>query len=224
MKFEGRVEGNQFYGLPFDARITDRFGSPRSQVVKNITYHWTHGGVDLAAISGTPILAPAPCTVIDVFEDDEIIEPGERTYYGNYITVKYEDDSYGLFAHMRDEPPVVAEDTLQRSDLLGYVGSTGNSTGPHCHVEWSENGVFGSPGLTPESGVIDYLSNLQQDIPTNMSPAYDWRKIMLAGAYTEAYGRPFEGFTAEPLRRKGDHRLSWVITVGEQWYTDGGNN
>ena len=223
MKFEGRVEGNQFYGLPFDARITDRFGSPRSQLVGSKFYFWSHAGVDLAAAAGTPILAPAPCIVVDVFEDDGITAPGESTSYGNYVTVKYDDDNYGLFAHMRDDPPVATGDVLKRNDLLGHVGSTGKSTGPHCHVEHSRNGIFGPVFFHKNSQVQYYLDNLQQDIPTNMSPPFDWRKIMLAGAYTDAKGVPFEGFTAEPLRRT-NNRVSWMVTVGEQWYTDGGNN
>lgn len=223
MKFEGRVEGNQFYGLPFDATITDRFNSPRSQLVNGTFYFWSHAGVDLAAAAGTPILAPASCVVTGVFEDDGIVEPGESTSYGNYVTVDYEDGTSGLFAHMRDYPPVEIGNELRRGGLLGHVGSTGKSTGPHCHVEWSDNGVFGPTFFHANSEVKDYLTNLEQNIATNMSPPFDWRKIVTAAAITEG-GGSWPGFSVESLRRKGDNRLSWVVTVGEQWYTDGGNN
>jgi len=89
-----------------------------------------HEGIDITAAYGTRIIAPAAGRVIKV---------GWENGYGNMVVV---DHGYGLetrYAHMSRWAVRVGQ-TVKRGDLLGYVGSTGLSTGPHLHYEVLRDG------------------------------------------------------------------------------------
>lgn len=84
-----------------------------------------HNGVDLAAAHGTPVFATA----------DGKVEMAKRFgSYGNYVQIGHGGEYETRFAHLASY--TVAEgDTIRKGDLIGYVGSTGRSTGPHLHYE-----------------------------------------------------------------------------------------
>ncbi len=87
-----------------------------------------YNGVDIGARTGTPILAAA--------EGDVIISRnyGYNAGYGNYIVVKHANGTQTLYAHLSNN--LVSEGThVVRGQLIGEVGSTGRSTGPHLHFE-----------------------------------------------------------------------------------------
>jgi hypothetical protein len=89
-----------------------------------------HEGIDITAAYGTKIFAPAAGRVIKV---------GYENGYGNLVAV---DHGYGLetrYAHMSRWAVRVGQ-SVKRGDLLGYVGSTGLSTGPHLHYEVLRDG------------------------------------------------------------------------------------
>jgi hypothetical protein len=89
-----------------------------------------HEGIDISAAYNTRIIAPAAGRVVKVGWDNG---------YGNMVVV---DHGYGLetrYAHMSRWAVQVGQ-TVRRGDLLGYVGSTGLSTGPHLHYEVLRNG------------------------------------------------------------------------------------
>jgi murein DD-endopeptidase MepM/ murein hydrolase activator NlpD len=89
-----------------------------------------HEGIDITAALGTRIVAPAAGRVIKV---------GRENGYGLMVVV---DHGYGIetrYAHMSRTAAYVGQ-TVKRGDLLGYVGSTGLSTGPHLHYEVRVNG------------------------------------------------------------------------------------
>ena len=89
-----------------------------------------HEGIDITAAYGTRIIAPASGRVIKV---------GWENGYGNMVVV---DHGYGLetrYAHMSHWAVKVGQ-AVKRGDLLGYVGSTGLSTGPHLHYEVLRDG------------------------------------------------------------------------------------
>lgn len=92
----------------------------------------THGGIDIAAPEGTPIKSPIAGTVID------------NRYgggYGNYVQIKDKNNMDHLFPHMTSPSPLEEGTEVSVGDTVGYVGSTGNSTGPHVHYEIDDDAV-----------------------------------------------------------------------------------
>jgi len=87
-----------------------------------------YNGVDLAAPIGTPILASA---------DGEVIiskTGGWNGGYGNYIVVRHPNGTQTLYAHT-SKNNVSAGDSVKQGDIIGAVGNSGKSTGPHVHFE-----------------------------------------------------------------------------------------
>ncbi len=98
--------------------------------VAGIKTQGLHGynGVDLAAPVGTPIYAAAAGSVIVSRTG------GWNSGYGNYVVISHANKTQTLYAHMKTTAVASGEEVAQ-GDLLGYVGSTGKSTGPHVHFE-----------------------------------------------------------------------------------------
>lgn len=96
--------------------ITGRFGDLRTTGV--------HGGTDLAAPSGTPLRAISDGRVIESGED-----PGG---WGYYLVFKDNRGIYHLYGHM---PEKVKTGSFKQGDIIGMVGSTGRTNGPHLHWE-----------------------------------------------------------------------------------------
>ncbi|HAP3021336.1 TPA: glucosaminidase domain-containing protein [Enterococcus faecalis] len=84
-----------------------------------------HRGLDMAANQGEPIVASKAGTVI---------EASYHTLSGNYVTIEHEDGSVALYAHQQEYCVNVGQ-KVEQGEIIGYVGSTGNSTGPHLHLE-----------------------------------------------------------------------------------------
>ena len=95
-----------------------------------------HAGEDIGAPSGTPILAAdsGMATVI----------PDNGNGYGNYIMINHGGGRVTLYAHMSGFA-ISDGATVNQGDVIGYVGSTGNSTGPHLHFEVRVNGATTDP-------------------------------------------------------------------------------
>lgn len=87
-----------------------------------------YNGVDLAAPIGTHIRAAAGGTVIVAKTS------GWNGGYGLYVVIRHPNGVQTLYAHMSKVAVTVGQQVAQ-GELIGYVGSTGRSTGPHCHVE-----------------------------------------------------------------------------------------
>jgi murein DD-endopeptidase MepM/ murein hydrolase activator NlpD len=109
-------------------RIASGFGYRIDPVYKTSKFH---AGLDFAAPPGTPIYATANGTV----------ETAGNTGngYGNHVVIN---NGYGystLFGHML-KVKVHPGEKVKRGEIIGYVGSTGKSTGPHCHYEVHRNG------------------------------------------------------------------------------------
>jgi murein DD-endopeptidase MepM/ murein hydrolase activator NlpD len=114
-------------------RITSSFGyrpSPFTGRLQN------HQGLDLAAPAGTAVYAALEGTVA---------ETGRDAVYGNYIIVSHRDNWVSLYGHLQAID--VAKNAAVRKDtVIGRVGSTGQSTGPHLHFEIRKNGRALDPG------------------------------------------------------------------------------
>lgn len=89
-----------------------------------------HTGVDLRASTGTKIYAA---------NDGTVVTSTYSNAYGNYVVINHGGGVSTLYAHM-SRRGVSKGDTVSRGDVIGYVGSTGYSTGPHLHFEIIENG------------------------------------------------------------------------------------
>lgn len=109
------------------AVMTARFHDPTYP----FRHLWEHSGVDLAAPTGTQVTSAAPGIVA-----------WTRTgrSYGNYVMIIHEDGFATLYAHLSGFN-VAADDFVGRGDTIGFVGSTGFSTGPHLHFEVRLNGI-----------------------------------------------------------------------------------
>lgn len=94
-----------------------------------------HHGVDLDADSGTPIAA---------ISDGIVAFAGERGGYGNLVIIDHGGGYETRYAH-QEHLTVTAGDLVNAGDLIGSVGSTGNSTGPHLHFEVRRDGVSVDP-------------------------------------------------------------------------------
>lgn len=115
--------GNGGYMWPLSGytRVSSPFG------YRNCPFHGRelHGGCDVPAPAGTPVMAAKSGVVI-------ISTYGSS--YGNYVTIAHSDGSRTLYAHMSSRA-VSPGTSVSQGQVIGYVGSTGSSTGNHLHFE-----------------------------------------------------------------------------------------
>lgn len=104
-------------------------------------YPHFHTGVDVAYNQGTPILAADDGVVVAA--DSSVIN-GQLVGYGNYIIVAHRNSFFSLYGHLLGFQ-VKAGDSVHQGQLIGYEGSTGNSTGPHVHFEYRYGGQPTNP-------------------------------------------------------------------------------
>ncbi|MEK7665558.1 MAG: peptidoglycan DD-metalloendopeptidase family protein [Patescibacteria group bacterium] len=108
-------------------RITVLFHDPTYP----FRYLFEHSGLDLAAPAGTPIKSAAPGYVA-------VARTGRM--YGNYVMVIHGNGIATLYAHL-SRIDVVVDEFVGRGEVIGLVGSTGFSTGPHLHFEVRVDGI-----------------------------------------------------------------------------------
>ncbi len=123
------INGIKLAVTPIDGRITSRYGA-NSRIRKS-----THTGLDIAAAKGTPIKVVAAGTVISASYDGS---------YGNLVKVDHGNGVETWYAHTSKMYVKVGEQ-VEAGDVIAAVGSTGNSTGPHLHLEIRVNGEHVNP-------------------------------------------------------------------------------
>jgi len=117
-----------------DVRITSGFGVRRHPILQ---VPKMHTGVDWACAAGTPIMA-AGSGVIE--------EAGRKGEYGNYIRIRHANGYKTAYGHMLRLAPGVSEGVkVRQGQIIGYVGTTGLSSGPHVHFEVLVNNSFVDP-------------------------------------------------------------------------------
>jgi murein DD-endopeptidase MepM/ murein hydrolase activator NlpD len=126
---EGKELVKKYMGRPLKhIRITSPFIHRRFHPVLK---RWkAHLGTDFGAKTGTPILAVA---------DGKVIFSGWKGGYGNVIKIKHADGYVSLYAHQSRRKAKVGE-YVSKGEVIGYVGNTGRSTGPHLHLGIYKNG------------------------------------------------------------------------------------
>lgn len=116
------------------ARLSSRFG-PRKHPV--LGYTRMHKGADFAAPTGTPIYAAG---------NGEIVQIGRNGGYGNYIRIRHNGRFQTAYAHMHKFAKGLKKGArVKQGQVIGYVGSTGRSTGPHLHYEVLVDGAQVNP-------------------------------------------------------------------------------
>jgi murein DD-endopeptidase MepM/ murein hydrolase activator NlpD len=106
------------------ARLSSGFGERRHPI---LGYNRMHKGVDFAAPTGTPIYAAG---------DGTIDEAGTHNGYGYYIRIRHNNKYSTAYAHLsRFAQGIHSGKPIHQGQVIGYVGSTGASTGPHLHYE-----------------------------------------------------------------------------------------
>jgi murein DD-endopeptidase MepM/ murein hydrolase activator NlpD len=115
------------------ARLTSRFGARRHPI---LGYTRMHRGVDFGAARGTPIYAAGDGTV-------EII--GTQRGYGRYIRLRHSNRLSTAYAHMSRFAKLAKGARVRQGEVIGYVGATGQATGPHLHYEVLVGGAQVNP-------------------------------------------------------------------------------
>lgn len=96
-----------------------------------------HDGIDLASTSGTPLLASADGTVVFSGWCD--------CGLGYYVEIDHGDGLHTIYGHMESQPPVAVGQVVSQGDVIGPLGSTGLSTGPHVHFMFRVDGQVVNP-------------------------------------------------------------------------------
>ena len=143
-----------YYRQPFEGSypITQNYGEAGTSAF--------HTGIDYACPENTPILASEAGTVMFAGWDS--------TGYGYCVIIQHADGNATLYAHLK-MVAVKAGQKVQRSQVIGYSGTTGNSTGPHLHFEarktWNDYKSHFDPMTLPLHSSIEPANNGSQPEP-----------------------------------------------------------
>lgn len=133
---EYQGDGAWVWPAPASHYLTSYFGWRMHPVYGTWRYH---SGIDIGASYGTNVLAAAPGTVI-------LSQDYGNYSYGECIIIDHGGGISSLYGHMvRGSRRVQVGDTVSAGQVIGLVGSTGVSTGPHLHFEVRENGQVVEP-------------------------------------------------------------------------------
>ena len=126
-------------------RISSYFGRRRHPIYKDVRVHW---GIDYPAPKGSLIYAGG----------DGVIEVAQyRSGYGNYIRIRHNSEYSTAYGHMNGFAKGMRPGTrVKQGQVIGYVGSTGRSTGPHLHYEVIHRGKRVNP-LTIKASASENL-------------------------------------------------------------------
>lgn len=147
------TSGNWYWPLPGRYKISSLFGGRIDPINGRPD---NHTGTDIPAPGGTPIYAAQNGVVTTVNANRY------ASSYGYYCIINHGNGYATLYAHQNQVPIVKEGQTVQKGQVIGYVGTTGRSTGNHLHFELRVNGVRGDvlrlyPGMTftsPKGGTI----------------------------------------------------------------------
>lgn len=133
---DGTSMRKAFIRTPVDfARISSRFSNGRKHPILNKIR--AHKGVDYAAPHGTPIKSAG---------DGKVLLAGRKGGYGNTVIIQHGQRYRTLYAHMQGFAKGVRNgSTVKQGQIIGYIGTTGLSTGLHLHYEFQVDGVHVDP-------------------------------------------------------------------------------
>jgi murein DD-endopeptidase MepM/ murein hydrolase activator NlpD len=140
------------YPLLRPAPVTSRYGWRTHPLTGTRRFH---SGIDIAAATGTPVVAAGSGTIISA---------GWNNGYGKAIVIQHDDNHQTLYGHLSDIS-VQAGQSIVKGTVIGKVGSTGNSTGPHLHFEKRESNPDGWVAIDPTQDIQYAIDNLRRSMP-----------------------------------------------------------
>jgi murein DD-endopeptidase MepM/ murein hydrolase activator NlpD len=154
---------SSIYPLLNPAPITSRFGWRTHPLTGSRRFH---SGVDIGAPSGAPVVATANGTVVSA---------GWNGGYGKAVIIQHNGVQQTLYGHL-SEISVQAGQVITQGTVIGLVGSTGNSTGPHLHFEnrTSTGGTW--TAVDPSTDIQYAVENLRRSMPfahRDLPPGYN---------------------------------------------------
>ena len=161
---EGKSVKKTLMRTPIDgARLSSRYGKRKHPI---LGFTKMHRGVDFAAPKGTPIMAAG----------DGVIEAvGRKGNYGKYIRIRHNSTYKTAYGHLsRYKRGLKKGKRVKQGSIIGYVGSTGRSTGPHLHYEVIKNGKKTNP-LSVRLPAGDTLKDNELKIFLNQLASIDGR-------------------------------------------------
>ena len=163
-------------------RISSTFTNARLHPIHKV---WrAHPGIDYAAPSGTPVKAVGNGTVTYA---------GWGNGAGNYIALRHNNGYETMYLHLSGFASITKKGAqVAQGDIIGYVGSTGDSTGPHLDFRMKKNGVYVNPlvELTPRSEPVD-----EKEMPEFSRHVAAWREY-LDGTLDPFYSPPTDSILA----------------------------
>jgi len=189
--FKGKAFQKAFLRTPLNfTRITSPFGTRVHPITKKARFH---NGVDFAAPYGTPVESVADGTVIHAsWKGGHPTIKGRKGGYGKTVIVRHANGYKTLYGHMSSYGKYKVGTRVKQHDVIGYVGSTGLSTGNHLHYTVYYNGkpinpmkiknVSGPPVHKSEMAAFkikaqEYKNFLEQETQKFYSPVSEYYKF-----------------------------------------------
>lgn len=167
---DGRSVRKTLMRTPIDgARLSSGFGMRKHPI---LGYSKMHKGVDFAARTGTPIMAAG----------DGVVEvAGRNGGYGNYVRLRHNGSIKTAYAHLSKFAKGTRKGArVKQGEIIGYVGSTGRSTGPHLHYEVLVDGRQKNP-LSVKLPAGEQLKGPELEKFRNFLPLVEQRVALLRG-------------------------------------------
>ena len=211
-KVPGSKDGTMTWVPKVGPNVTQGFTGPGNYASGH------HSGVDIGGgAGGQPIRWAPPVT-------GKVIKIGSTGAYGNHIVIRDEKNRDWLLAHMRDKPLVKVGQTLQQGDQIGFVGNTGNSRGPHLHIEQTRPGVKWVSGQDVKRAKIVFKVGTNGQVYDKDFKPVDDDFLEMVGLSGQALERPGN----EELKQLIDEAVANDWTAQEfqrrfkktQWYQD----
>lgn len=177
---DGRSMRRQFLRAPLDfRRVSSNFNPRRRHPILN--YIHAHQGVDYAAATGTSIKAAG---------DGRVSFVGKKGGYGKVVILEHGGGISTLYAHMSEFVRGVRPgQRVIQGQNIGYVGSTGDTTGPHLHYEYRVNGIHKNPRTVrlPDAAPIpaEYLADFRSKAGAPLAALEQGRDASVAAISTD---------------------------------------
>jgi len=153
----GKSMRKAFLRNPVDyTRISSKFGKRYHPTLNRLR---NHHGVDYAAPRGAPIRSAG---------EGKVTHAGRKGGYGNTIIIQHGGKYSTVYAHLKNYKKGLKRGSkVKQGDIIGYVGSTGLSTGPHLHYEFRIDGVHRNPLTVKLPGAKPISTVLKTDFKLN---------------------------------------------------------
>lgn len=204
-------------------RVTGPFGEDRATYV--------HGGLDVSLVGKPvyrePVLAPTAGEVVAVWSVDQPSRWNRQVFdgfpYGNAVAMR---DAHGVvwrFLHFDERPGLAIGDAVEPGQTLGLCGSTGNSTGPHVHVDTTPGGRMDPATFQVSGARVDPLL-LYAGFIIHQAPLPPMADTLLQADRDRNYDDKMAARARLATMIQAAHQLRDVTIDVERWFHDPGGN